>query len=56
MKDINSKRLSGALDRVLYAENSKQKIDALALILNYDKEQLIKDIKSLYQFVNGYES
>lgn len=42
----NTKRLAGALDRA-----DKRTIQILAHYLNYEPEQLIKDIKSLQEYI-----
>lgn len=43
----NCKRLIGALERVLYAEDMNRRVHILAKELNYDEKQLEKDIRSL---------
>lgn len=42
----NTKRLAGALDRA-----DKRTIQILAHYLSYEPEQLVKDIKSLQQYI-----
>ena len=42
----NTKRLAGALDRA-----DKRTIQILAHYLSYEPEQLLKDIKSLQQYI-----
>lgn len=46
-KIINCKRLIGALERVLYAEDVKRRIHVLEKELNYDEEQLETDLRAL---------
>lgn len=46
-KIVNCKRLIGALERVLYTEDVKQRIHILAKGLNYDEKQLEIDLRSL---------
>ncbi len=43
----NCKRLIGALERILYAEDMNRRVHVLAKELNYDEKQLEIDLRSL---------
>ena len=47
----NTKRLAGALDRA-----DKRTIQILAHYLSYEPEQLLKDIKSLQEYIRQAEN